>query len=489
MFIWKQMCQNARRFDELHEELISGSGRYILEDVQLPDTCRNLICTIEFRYYAPDQIILYCLEAPVDYVGTNPQIARWLWEGKKEFGSFHELTSFLLQFGTDSVYREPRDATSEQSQDEQSLLPQERPRMRYDGDALTVPDPYKGYIRLDKERLYEDLTSEIFGQESVLEMIVHEVYCFLGMKGKDRPLSLLLYGTSGTGKTETAVQLVEMINRQLPKDAQRYIYRDIDCTHFTHQGDISRLTGAAPGFVGHDEDGPFAITEDNPYVVFAINEVEKAHSEVATALMEAMDTGRMATNGKTLPSGRNYYSLSNCIVIFTSNITIDDAKSKRLGFSDANEEAACAQEPIEEESLALRIIRESNAAKEKLVEAGAFRKEVLGRMTAVLKFSKLSGEAIIRICAKSIENLAFKNCKLCITEIDTPILQEFIDVVAANSTGSFGARNPKLFAGSYFGEKLIEFSHKHPDYTPIRVSGSLDDICIDLDETYDDLSE
>lgn len=308
-------------------------------------------------------------------------------------------------------------------------------------------------------------------------MIAHLVYIFLGSKGKDRPLSIFLYGPSGTGKTETAIQLVEMINRQLPREAQRYIYRDIDCTHYTHEGDISRLTGAAPGFVGHDEDGPFAVTEDNPYVIYGINEIEKAHAEIATALMEAMDAGRMATNGKTLSNGKAYYDLSNCILIFTSNISVDD--KKKLGFMSSD--VATEPQKGEPESLStpLKIIQLSNTAKEKLAEAGAFRKEVLGRMDAVLKFNKLSGEAIIQICVKCIEKLATKKSKLYITEIDTPILQEFINVVANNSSGSFGARNPKQYANSYFGDAFVRFSWDHPDYTHIKVSGTLNDIHIE----------
>ena len=193
--------------------------------------------------------------------------------------------------------------------------------------------------------------------------------------------------------------------------------------------------------------------------------------------MEAMDTGRMATNGKTLSNGKAYYDLSNCILIFTSNISVDD--KKKLGFMSSDAATESHQEEPDELSTPLRIIQLSNAAKEKLAEAGAFRKEVLGRMDAVLKFNKLSGEAIIQICVKCIEKLATKKSKLYITEIDTPILQEFINVVANNSSGSFGARNPKQYANSYFGDAFVRFSWDHPDYMHIKVFGTLNDIHIE----------
>lgn len=476
MINWKKQCSNVNGFNGLYEEMTCGNGLYILDDVQLPETCENAVCTIEFRYYNEHHVSIKCVEAPVNYTGSCPQIGHWLSSGTADFDSFDDMKDFLLKFRTDRVQEEshPVDTPSSHSEISNESEP---PKMKYNKDALTIPEPYRGFVKIDKDKLLLDLTSEIFGQKEVLEMISHLVYIFLGSKGKDRPLSIFLYGPSGTGKTETAIQLVEMINRQLPREAQSYVYRDIDCTHYTHEGDISRLTGAAPGFVGHDEDGPFAITEDNPYVIYGINEIEKAHAEIATALMEAMDTGRMATNGKTLSNGKAYYDLSNCILIFTSNISIDD--KKKIGFQSSHFEDDPHSEQTEILSTPLRIIHESNEAKEKLAEAGAFRKEVLGRMDAVLKFSTLSGEAIIQICTKCIEKLATKKCKLYITEIETSLLQEFINVVANNSSGSFGARNPKQYASSYFGTKFVEFSLEHDDYTHVKVSGTLNDIHVE----------
>lgn len=479
MFNWKKMCANTSGYSGLHEELRNCRGRYTLESVMMPESCGSQICTIEFRYYGEDYIQMECLDSPVTYNGSNPRIAQWLENGTLEFGGFDQLTTFLKQFNeedTPTCGVRHHSTTVSTAQPESTLSNSSTPpKMRYNKDVLSIPEPYKGFVKLDKEKLLLDLTSEIFGQKDVLEMISHLIYIFLGSKGKDRPLSIFLYGPSGTGKTETAIQLVDMINKQLPKEAQKYIYRDIDCTHYSHEGDISRLTGAAPGYIGHDEEGPFAVTEDNPYVIYAINEIEKAHAEIATAMMETMDTGRMATNGKTLSNGKNYYDLSNCILIFTSNISVD--APKQLGFQSSNDRDDVQESEIL--NVPLRIIRESNTAKEKLAEAGAFRKEVLGRMDAVLKFEKLSGEAIIHICTKCIEKLATKKCKLYITEIDTPLLQEFINVVANNSSGSFGARNPKQYANSYFGTKFVEFSLEHNDYTHVRVFGTLSDIHVE----------
>ena len=213
MMNWKKQCSNIHGFNGLYVEMTSGNGLYILDDVQLPDTCGNAVCTIEFRYYDENHISIRCVEAPINYMGSCPQIGRWLSSGTTDFDSFDDMKDFLLKFRTDHILvEEPVNSVSPHpSEAENKATP---PRMKYDKDALTIPEPYKGFVKLDKDKLLLDLTSELFGQKDVLEMIAHLVYIFLGSKGKDRPLFIFLYGPSGTGKTETAIQLVEMINRQ-----------------------------------------------------------------------------------------------------------------------------------------------------------------------------------------------------------------------------------------------------------------------------------
>lgn len=189
MLNWKKQCSNIQGFNGLYEEMTSGNGLYIIDDVQLPDTCGNAICTIEFRYYDEHHVSIRCVEAPVNYTGSCPQIGRWLSSGTADFDSFDEMKNFLLKFRTDCVSEEELISnegpcsTGNQTESEANS-----PRMKYDRDSLTIPEPYKGFVKLDKDKLLLDLTSEIFGQKDVFEMIAHLVYIFLGSKGKDRPL-------------------------------------------------------------------------------------------------------------------------------------------------------------------------------------------------------------------------------------------------------------------------------------------------------------
>ena len=126
-------------------------------------------------------------------------------------------------------------------------------------------------------------------------------------------------------------------------------------------------------------------------------------------------------------------------------------------------------------SIPKKTMVDTIEAKKKLVESGKFRKEVVGRMEAVMKYDELSGDAIKKIAAKSICDLAEKKKKLCVTEIETPLLQEFINTVALHME-YYGARTPAQIAALYFGGPMTEYSFEHEDYALIKVGGTLENV-------------
>lgn len=474
MFNWQKMCANTRGYSELQEELRHCRGQYILDNVRMPDFCNNQICTIVFKYHGDDYIQLTCLDAPVTYNGSNTRIAQWLENGTLEFGNFEQLTAFLKQFNENGTQQENENSNRTpsrtiSSEPERDIVP-ERPEMQYDKESITVPDSQKSYIVIDKDKLVLDLNSEIFGQEENIQKIVHLVRNHLGTKNRTRPISIFLYGPPGTGKSRVVELLVEKINGQLTPREQ-FFYRPVDCTQFQDKADISRLTGAAPGYVGFDEPGVFSVLEDHPNTVFVFEEIEKAASNVTEVIMQAMETGRQETNGKTLRNGASYYDLSRSIIFFTSNISIDDRKQVGFG-SPARQESASVVNSTT--NIARVISNETKIAKEKFLESGKFRREVISRMAAIIKFDGLTGDTIKDIAAKSIRDIA-ENHRLYITKIDTSVLQEFINVTSGETEG-FGARELRREADNFFGEAFLEYSHKHDDYSKIVVSGSLDDV-------------
>ena len=297
---------------------------------------------------------------------------------------------------------------------------------------------------------------------------------FLGTKGKCRPLSVFLYGPTGVGKSAVVEALVTAVNRQMQSEYLQY--KPIDCTQFQDYADISRLIGAAPGYVGFTEPGVFACLERNPNTVFVFEEIEKASPNTTQVIMQALETGRQETNGKTLPNGDTYYDLSRSIVFFTSNVDPVKTEKKPLGFCDAATETKEAPEK-QEKTIAQKISEDTEEKKKALLQTERFLPEVLGRMHAVIRFEPLSGDVIKDIAAKSIRDVAAKSHLLYITELGTDILQDFINATA-DKVGTFGVRTLRHAAEYYFGDVFREFSHTHRDYETITVSGDLKNIVI-----------
>ena len=472
MYSWKKMCEDRNSYSGLHEELRGGRGRYILDNVRMPESCGNRVCTIEFRYYGDDCIKMLCVEAPVEYTGSNARIARWLETGTVEFGSLSELDEFLGLFGSESVspaVTNPRIPTDREHERGNTASERRRPPLRYDRSNITVPDADKTYIIIDKDRLILDLSDEIFGQNLNIEKIVHLVRGFLATKEKKKPLSIFIYGSPGVGKSSFVELMTKKLNEQLPSK-DRFEFKQFDCTQIQHEEDISKLIGAAPGYVGYGEPGVFSVLEDNENAVFVFDDIERAAKNVTVTLMQAMENGKQSTNGKTLSNGKDYYDLSHSIMFFTSNVVLDD--KKHIGFSQNGETADAEQDHIGETNIAKIISMETREAKTKMLEQGTFPRAVISRMNAIVKFNDLKGDVIIDIAAKCIRDTAWAH-RLCVTEIETPILQEYIDYTAGK-TENFGVRELREEAFNFFNEAFLGYALSHKDYAKIVVSGTLD---------------
>ena len=483
---WMRMVScNDAEYEGLRDELRNGGGLYIIDAV-MPETCNNILCTVEFRYYGENRISLTCVQAPVTYTGTNDNIALWLEKGIAEFESFEEMKSFLKSFKTDGAifseniptpveHREISAASSgEISESRHVEIAPPQPEMKYDRDSLNVPETNKSYLVVDKDKLIANLKGEIFGQEENIDKIAHLVCNHLSTKEKNRPLSVFLYGSTGIGKSAIVKALVNEINKQIDRK-NRYAYRPVDCTQFQERADISKLIGTAPGYVGFDEPGVFSILEDNPNTVFVFEEIEKAASNVTEVIMQALETGKQETNGKMLKNGEAFYDLSHSIIFFTSNICIEEKKT--LGFAASPDTAVDVIKNDRRNSIARLIGQETKEAKLKLAETGKFRREVIGRMNAIIKFTPLTGDAVKDISAKCIRDLAAKSHRLYITEISTPILQEFLNETVGE-VESFGVRSLRSEAEYFFNDAFREYSHAHEDYAKIAVSGCLDNVIV-----------
>ncbi|MBT3820416.1 MAG: ATP-dependent Clp protease ATP-binding subunit, partial [Nitrospinaceae bacterium] len=245
-------------------------------------------------------------------------------------------------------------------------------------------------------RMEEELNSKIIGQEEATRLLTKAVRrSRAGLKNPKRPIgSFLFLGPTGVGKTEMARVLAEYMFG----DASALIR--IDMSEYMERFNVSRLTGAPPGYVGYEEGGQ--LTERvrrKPYSVILLDEIEKAHADIYHILLQVMDDGALTDSYGRL------IDFKNTIIIMTSNLaTRSIEKGTSLGFQ--KEEAGQGYDRVKDN------IRDELKK--------TFNPEFLNRIDDVVIFGTLAHENILQIVdieiAKVNETLADKSLSLELTQ-------------------------------------------------------------------------
>ena len=165
--------------------------------------------------------------------------------------------------------------------------------------------------------LEETLAQRVVGQRHAVAAVANAIRrSRAGLSEPDRPIgSFLFLGPTGVGKTELARALAEALF-----DDERAMVR-IDMSEYLERHSVSRLIGAPPGYIGHDDGGQLTeAVRRRPYSVVLLDEIEKAHTDVFSVLLQVLDDGRL-TDGQ----GRTV-DFSNVVLIMTSNLAIDPAE-------------------------------------------------------------------------------------------------------------------------------------------------------------------
>ncbi|WP_026867400.1 ATP-dependent chaperone ClpB [Jeotgalicoccus marinus] len=174
--------------------------------------------------------------------------------------------------------------------------------------------PVTKLVETEKEKLLKlsDILHErVVGQDEAVDLVADAVIrARAGIKDPNRPIgSFLFLGPTGVGKTELAKALASTMF-----DSEKHMIR-IDMSEYMEKHSVSRLIGAPPGYVGHEEGGQLTeAVRRQPYSVILLDEVEKAHADVFNILLQLLDEGRL-TDSK----GR-IINFKNTIIIMTSNI-------------------------------------------------------------------------------------------------------------------------------------------------------------------------
>ena len=163
--------------------------------------------------------------------------------------------------------------------------------------------------------LEERLSERVVGQPEATRVVAEAIQrSRAGMSDPTKPIATLAFlGPTGVGKTELCKALADVLF-----DNEDAIVR-IDMSEYMEQHSVSRLVGAPPGYVGHEDGGQLTeAVRRKPYAVVLFDEMEKAHPEVFNILLQLLDDGRLTDSKGTTVNFRN------AIIVFTSNVGSSD---------------------------------------------------------------------------------------------------------------------------------------------------------------------
>ena len=239
--------------------------------------------------------------------------------------------------------------------------------------------PISKLVEGEREKLLhlaDNLHKRVIGQDEAVDAVSDAVLrSRAGLQNPNKPLgSFLFLGPTGVGKTELAKALAENLF-----DSESHMVR-IDMSEYMEKYSVSRLVGAAPGYVGYEEGGqPTEAVRRNPYTIILLDEVEKAHPDVFNILLQVLDDGRL-TDGQ----GRTV-NFKNTILIMTSNLG-----SEFL---------------LENDSTDGTISPEIKKKVMQLTQAH-FKPEFLNRIDDILMFTPLTMDSVQKIVEKFIHQLS-----------------------------------------------------------------------------------
>ncbi|WP_153731999.1 ATP-dependent Clp protease ATP-binding subunit [Sporosarcina obsidiansis] len=271
-------------------------------------------------------------------------------------------------------------------------------------------------------RLHETLKERVIGQDNAVQLVTEAVWrARAGIQDPNKPIgSFLFLGPTGVGKTELAKTLAATLF-----DSEDHFVR-IDMSEYMEKHSVSRLVGAPPGYIGYEEGGQLTeAVRRNPYAVVLLDEIEKAHPDVANILLQILDDGRITDSQGRL------VNFTNTVVIMTSNIG----------------SAYLVEEDLED----------SDHAKEDLVMAELrrhFKPELLNRMDDIIIFHALTTDSFRSITRKMLGDLTERLAKQDVTLVYDGSVVDWI--VTEGADADFGARPLKRFIQRYVETKVAK---------------------------------
>ena len=324
--------------------------------------------------------------------------------------------------------------------------------------------PVERMLQSEKQRLLEMedvLHRQVIGQVDAVRLVSNSIRrARAGLQDPNRPIgSFMFLGPTGVGKTQLARSLAEFLFQE-----EQTMVR-VDMSEYMEKHSVSRLIGAPPGYVRHEEGG--LLTEHirrKPYTVLLFDEIEKAHPDVFNLFLQILDEGRLTDGkGKTV-------NFKNTVVLMTSNLGskfIEKASLKAL----ENETAGEAKKILKQESEMVQ-----NAVMQEL--RNHFRPEFLNRIDDIVLFKNLTRDQIqdiVEVQLKGLKKrLADRNISFKLNDnVKKMLAEKGYDPV-------FGVRPLKRAIQKYMQDplslKILQGEFQEGDQIQVNINGTHDEL-------------
>lgn len=281
-------------------------------------------------------------------------------------------------------------------------------------------------------KMPDEIKGKVIGQDDAVLKVVKSIQrARVGLKDPNKPLfSGILIGNSGVGKTELAKQLAKHLF-----DSEDALLR-LDMSEFMEKISLTRIQGAAPGYVGYEDSNFLDKIRRKPYSVVLFDEIEKAHSDIFNLFLQVLDDGYMTDS-----HGRKV-SFKNCVILMTSNVGTKEVKDfgSGIGFATKSKQESKNQD--------VKDLLEKELKKK-------FAPEFINRLDEIIYFKDLEKEDISKIVGlelnKTLKRALEIGFELDITERCTSHLVE------VGYDKEFGARPLKRAIQKWIDDAVTEY--------------------------------
>lgn len=281
-------------------------------------------------------------------------------------------------------------------------------------------------------KMFENISGKVVGQNEAVKKVVKAIQRGrVGMKDPNKPVfSGILIGNSGVGKTELAKQIAKYMF-----ESEDSLIR-IDMSEYMEKISLTRIQGAAPGYVGYEDSNILDKIRRKPYSVVLFDEIEKAHPDVFNIFLQMLDDGNVTDS-----HGRKV-SFKNCVILMTSNVGTKVVKDfgSGVGFNTKSR--------TESNTDAVKLILEKELKKK-------FAPEFINRLDEIIYFKDLGKEEILQIVdlelTKTLKRANEIGYDLTVTD---ELKQHLVEV---GYDPQFGARPLKRAIQRWIDDYVTEF--------------------------------